>query len=182
MNSLLSERKQKNIEESIASRTHIPGALAELGVYQGGNALRMAKAGAPKKIYLFDTFIGIPEKTDNIDIHKVGDFGDTNLEEIKKAFALVNCEFRIGLFPETAVGLDETFSVVHLDADQYITTLYALHWFWNRLELGGIIILDDYQWANCPGVDKAIAEFLEEKPNRIDHAGNDHNQYFIKRV
>ena len=67
---------------------HIPGNIVECGVYRGGTATMLANLTADKtpykKLLLFDTFTGIPCSDANYDSHKVGDFHDTNLEDVKK--------------------------------------------------------------------------------------------------
>lgn len=181
MFSVLGERKQEIIESVVKDCAVIPGALAEVGVYRGANALRMARAGAPKKMFLFDTFSGIPQKGE-FDKHEVGDFADTDLESIMKAFAFedIDAEFRVGVFPETTRNIRSTFSVVHLDGDQYEVTFAGLRYFWPLMERRGVIILDDYGWENCPGVEKALTEF-REMLGPHDFWTSSYSQAFIQR-
>jgi hypothetical protein len=32
---------------------------------------------------------------------------------------------------------------------------------------GGLMVFDDYEWHYCPGVKKALGEFLSDKPETI---------------
>ena len=47
--------------------------------------------------------------------------------------------------------------------DYYQSTKYGLEIFWERLSVGGVIILDDWEWKHCPGVKKAAEEFFRDK-------------------
>lgn len=65
-----------------------------------------------------------------------------------------------GIFPGSAAHLKDTeFAFVHIDTDFYLSVKACLEWFWPRLLPGGIIVLDDYLWSNCPGVQQALNEF-----------------------
>ncbi len=145
----------------------VSGAMAELGVYKGGTAKLMADVVPDKPLYLFDTFGGMPQ-VKAIDIHKAGDFADTSVEEVSGLLGTrTNAIFRKGFFPETAKGLeDERFSFVHIDGDLYQSTLDSLVFFYPRMPKGGVMILDDYEWPDCPGVKQAMDEFLADKPER----------------
>lgn len=65
----------------------LDGEVVECGVYRGGTAAMMAKiiaeTNARKKLYLFDTFRGMPETDAAKDLHQEGDFSDTSLEEVQ---------------------------------------------------------------------------------------------------
>jgi O-methyltransferase len=172
LDTLIADDKFDLIRRSITETHPLTGALAELGVYRGGNALRMAQIEQTKKFYLFDTFTGIPEKSTD-DVHDIGDFSDTCVGDIVVGFLdakieLLRINFRVGIFPYTALGLEhEKFSLVHLDADQYETTLSALDFFYPRLQAGGIIILDDFDWPKCPGIRKAIDDYFVDDKQKI---------------
>lgn len=146
----------------------IDGAMAELGVYKGGTAKLMADVAPLKKLFLFDTFDGMPPEQ-LIDKHKAGDFADTSVEEVSQFLGeRPNVDFRKGFFPETATGLeDEHFSFVHIDGDLYQSTLDSLIFFYPRMTPGGVIVFDDYEWPDCPGVKQAMDEYLADKPEKV---------------
>lgn len=181
------EEKQVNIELLIRDLKDVPGAIAEVGVYRGVNALRMAKAGFPKAFYGFDTFMGIPEKGEH-DVHEVGDFSDTDFTDVVQMFhryrEYTRAHIIMGKFPRSTVEvLEEWFSVVHLDGDQYQVTKDGLEYFWQRLSPGGVIVMDDFHWPNCPGVSKALFEFLEKMElSRFELRVNQMNQAFLKAL
>jgi O-methyltransferase len=142
------------------------GNVAELGVYKGGAArLMLNEAGPLKTLVLFDTFSGMPSQGPH-DIHKVGDFADTSLQAVKALFGREDkVEFFVGDFEKIKLP-DYAYSFVHLDADQYEVTKAGLEYFYPRVTREGYLVLDDYEWANCPGVKKAVEEFFADKPEK----------------
>src|SRR5258708_3076298 len=105
----------------VATR-HLDGAIAEVGVYNGGVPYYLIKLSHGKPVLLFDTFEGIPMSGEH-DRHVIGDFADTSLEEVSKYFVDdKNVQLIKGIFPESAneiIAETDKFSLVHLDADQY---------------------------------------------------------------
>jgi predicted O-methyltransferase YrrM len=164
---LLGLTKLSSLYRYLKMSAPIVGAIAELGVYKGGAAKLIATVVPDKKLYLFDTFEGMPNEQ-FIDKHKAGDFDDTSIEEVSHLLqGLTNIVFRKGYFPDTAKGLEaERFAFVHIDGDLYQSTLDALTFFYPRMTKGGIIVLDDYEWPHCPGVKQAIDEFFLGKPEK----------------
>lgn len=167
MTSILGESKLKNVETLCTYVSSLGGSVAELGVYKGGTSRLMKTLLPHKKIFLIDTFEGIPEKS-GPDYHDVGSFSDTSLEAVKSLFTPdENVDFVVGFFPESctpSMNINK-FCLVHLDADQYLSTLNGLKYFYPKMVKGGIILLDDWGWKNCPGVKKAAEEFLSTVEN-----------------
>ena len=140
----------------------LEGSLAECGVYRGGTALLFAKSKpANKRLYLFDTFAGMPETNPEKDFHLAGDFSDTSLAQVQNLLCgQSNVLFRPGFFPSTAKGLEqETFSLVHCDMDIHSAVLDSCQFFYPRLCCGGLMIFDDYGHPSCPGAKAAVREF-----------------------
>jgi O-methyltransferase len=78
---------------------------------------------------------------------------------VARYLADCNVEIHEGYFPATAQMLEFLkLSFVHLDADLYETTKDALDFFVPRMVPGGVLILDDWKWSGCPGVEKAVTE------------------------
>lgn len=159
--SILGSVKLSTFQRMCEEVREVPGDMAELGVYQGGAGLLMSQLLPEKNIHLFDTFKGLPEHTKDTDVHKTGEFADTSFEAVFEAYKDRKASFFVGVFPGTT-GLvkDCRYCLVHLDADQYQSTLAGLEFFWPRLEPGGALVLDDYDWPKCPGVKRAIDEYF----------------------
>ena len=67
----------------------LQGDFWECGIYKGGTAKMLAELlaahGRPGlKLHLFDTFSGMPKTDEEVDIHRKGDFADTNLEDVRR--------------------------------------------------------------------------------------------------
>lgn len=123
-------------------RSSPPGAVVEVGVYQGGSALRLWQVcqEQSRRLFLYDTFKGIPHKQD-IDHHKVGDFADTSYDAVR---ALFPPEVKVvpGLFPDSAVPMP-TLAFIHLDCDQYRSVKDSFMYLEPLLCHGGIVWFDD---------------------------------------
>ncbi len=142
--------------------------FAEVGVYKGGTSKFIAgiarSLAIPFRHYGFDTFEGHV----GVDIRDIdGDhtsqlFGDTSLETVS-AYLVDDPEITLfkGRFQDTCHKFEHTtFHFVHLDVDLYEPTLQALTFFADRIVQGGILIVDDYGFSTCRGIEKALQEFL----------------------
>jgi len=153
---------------SIANaRKKLPGNMAEVGVYQGASAKMICEAKGNRKLFLFDTFKGLPlpQKFEN-KVFKEKEFR-TDLDSVKKYLSKYKNIFLCpGTFPESAHAIkDLIFSFVHLDVDLYKSTLNCLNFFYTRMRKGGIILSHDY--SSAQGVKKAFDEFFIEKKENI---------------
>jgi O-methyltransferase len=147
----------------------VAGDVWECGVYKGGTAAMMAamlhQYAPQKKIYLFDTFEGMPDTDPVKDWHKQGDFSDTSLETVSAYVGLKEqCVFRKGFIPDTFKGLETaTIAFAHIDVDIYKSISDCLEFIWPRLSVGGFIVFDDYGFPSCPGARAAVDEFFAGK-------------------
>ncbi len=150
-----------------SSLQRIPGDMAEVGVYTGGTACLLREADTKKTLHLFDTFTGIPEvsEEDTAYFYK-GQFA-TSLQAVKNRLnAYENILFHPGFFPETAsIVKENTFSLVHLDADTYRSTQACLSFFYSRMSEGGMIVGHDY--TTSAGVHQAFSEFFSDKKETV---------------
>ena len=147
------------------SQRELDGDMAEVGVYQGGSAKIICDVKRNRKLFLFDTFKGLPELSDIDTLFgkkhwKKNQFNDTSLEAVKDYLSSYeNVQIIKGEFPKTADSIgDSKFSFVHLDVDLYRSTIECLKFFYPRLVKGGIILVHDYF---ADGIQKAFKEFLQ---------------------
>ena len=153
------------------SQQELDGDMAEVGVYQGGSAKLISEVKGDRKLFLFDTFIGLQELSDD-DTHfgkkhwKKNEFSDTSLETVKDYLSSYNnIQIIEGEFPKTADCIhDSKFSFVHLDVDLYRSTIECLKFFYPRLVKGGIILVHDY---HSDGIQKAFKEFLQSNKAQL---------------
>lgn len=144
------------------------GDIAEVGVYMGGTLKLMAKLQPSRTVWGFDTFAGMPLATADKDVDLAREFNDSPIEIVQEYLAdCPNVRLVKGLFPDTAtiIPKETKFGLVHLDADYYAPTLAGLEFFWPRMVSGGMILLDDFGFPRCPGVQQAALDYFRERPD-----------------
>jgi O-methyltransferase len=162
----LDDEEKYTIYSSIKSVSNLDGNIAEVGVYKGGSSKIICEMKNSKKLFLFDTFEGLPKTTSKDNVQS-GWLSDTSLDKVKEYLSKYDGVFFFkGLFPDTASSLSsEKFCLVHLDTDLYQSTLDALTFFWPRLVDGGRIICHDYNAID--GVHQAFDTFFKDFPEKI---------------
>jgi predicted O-methyltransferase YrrM len=163
------------------------GTIAECGVYRGATLLGMAHllntlGAAGFRLIGFDSFEGFPEPREEDALpggqfHPRalrGVFGDTSYNQLLGKVRALGYQDRIalvkGYFENTLhQWAGETFSIVHLDCDLYQSYVECLNFFYPRVRKGGFIVFDEYDFIAdvYPGAQRAIDEFLADKPEKI---------------
>ena len=153
------------------SNKNIGGAIAELGVYKGETAKLIHHMLPDRNFYLFDSFSGLPKQVIKEDCDgtvrpQTVQFDNTSPDEVLKYIDGDNTKLVIkeGVFPATTEGMNENlYSLVHIDADLYQSTIDALDYFYPKLNQAGAIVIHDYN-HNWDGVKKAVDEFEQKIP------------------
>ncbi len=153
----------------------IDGELAEVGVYKGETAKVIHHLMPEKKLFLFDSFTGLPKQVIKEDCDgtvrpQTVNFGSTSRSEVEK-YIQGNEKVKIyeGIFPKTAEPVKGfNYAFVHLDADLYQSTIDGLQFFYPRLSPGGSILIHDYN-HDWEGVTKAVDEFEKTIPEQFTH-------------
>ncbi len=149
-------------------RKDIPGAVAEVGVYKGKFARFINLYFADRNLYLFDTFEGFDPKDISTDLNKgfstgKQDFSETSVENVLSIMPYrEKCIIKKGYFPETANGLEETFSFVSLDTDLFDPIYNGLVYFYPRLSKGGYIFIHDFNNDLYKGARSAVEKYCSE--------------------
>lgn len=144
-------------------------------------ASQLKMRGQVRDLYLYDTFDGMSEPTEN-DIAPSGQKAELLLKNLAKdeqnhiwAFAPIDkvrsnvesvgypaekIKFVKGKVEDTIPGtMPEKIALLRLDTDWYESTKHELLHLYTLLVSGGVLILDDYgYWA---GARKAVDEFFE---------------------
>jgi hypothetical protein len=185
----------KSIEYIV--RNQIPGDIAECGVWNGGSMLLAALAlvhfgDTSRKIYLYDTFAGMP-RPDDVDKRwdgipalptwqnyaatgKQWGYGGT-MEMVQQVMRVSNYPadkliFVEGMVEDTIPAqMAERLSLLRLDTDFYKSTYHELVHLYPTLSPGGILIVDDYGYYQGSRIatDQYIAENnLKVFLNRVD--------------
>jgi O-methyltransferase len=146
----------------------IPGAVCEFGTFSGRTAALMASL-TNKEVYLYDSFDGLPYPGPH----------DTNLTPfVKGSMAIPDGAGQIGVMfyahglkePHivvkefrhlTVVDLPESISFCHVDGDLFESIKTVLNLVWPFVSSQGIILIDDYNHPELPGVKKAVNDFAK---------------------
>jgi len=155
----------KVLGQLLKSTITVPGNVAEFGVFMGHSALVLSdgitKCGAAKRLYLFDSFRGMPPTTQGLDSFQEGDFNETSFERVQHLFRdHGHVTLVAGFFSET-LSRTETgpLAFCHIDCDLYSSVLESIQYVYPRLSTGGIVVFDDYGFRTCVGARKAVDEF-----------------------
>lgn len=155
----------------------LPGAALEVGVWRGGTGCLVAACFAERRVkkpvYLCDTFHGVVKGGDQDTKYRGGEHADTTrstVEALAQRLQVPDVHILEGIFPEETGHLLERsrFCFCHIDVDTYASAKGVAEWVWDRMEVGGVVVFDDYGFAHCEGVTRAV--------NEIDR---DHDYRFI---
>lgn len=150
----------------------ISGDILEVGVYKGGTGALLASATEyaqiQSDIFLCDTFKGVVKTGSKDNIYKGGEHSDTSVSEVEN---LINClnlknvQIVKGIFPDEVLErfTGKKYRFVHIDVDSYQSAKDVFNYVWQAMEIGGIVVFDDYGFAETKGV----AIMLEEIHNSI---------------
>jgi O-methyltransferase len=154
----------------------INGDLVECGVNTGILSLAICNYVdmQDKKMYLFDTYEGIPTSQMNESEKVARSYENQNyyepcFEVVQRNFAAFpNVKLIKGIVPESLKSVNiECISYLHIDMNIVYPEIEAIKFFWDKISLGGVILLDDYGWAHYSDQQKAMDEFAESKGVKI---------------
>ena len=159
----------------------VPGDLIETGVWRGGATIFMRAIlkvlnVTDRVVWVADSFEGLPEPdADRFPLEAKAHHGPVmqqafkhfaaNLEEVQRnfdAFGLLDDQTRFlkGWFKDTLrTAPISRLAVMRLDGDYYESTMDALQNLYDKLAIGGYVIIDDYgedTWTYCR---QAVDEF-----------------------
>lgn len=168
---LLTVNECLQIVECAKTARKLNGDFTEVGVFKGGSTSLIAEVKGKKRLYLFDTFEGLPI-VEEIDQYVESRSMKASLSEVKnKLRKYSNVYFYKGLFQQTSGKVqNRKFAFVHLDVDLYSSTKFCLEFFYPRMVKGGIILTHDY--PHMPGVKKAFQDFFKNKKEIIIRVGS----------
>ena len=184
-----------NLYNNCSLFTNKSYSFVECGVAKGGCIALMKKLAGPKnKVFGFDSFEGMPAITqdDISDYNKgnpsewVGNNLSGGIENVYKTFQalqldMTNVHLIKGLFQDTLVQqeiIDKIgpIAVLRLDGDWYESIKVCLETLYDKVVVGGVIILDDYgHWV---GNKKATDEFRQKRNILSPLIQTDYSEYY----
>lgn len=185
-------------------RSSVPGDLIETGVWRGGatifmRAILKALRVTDRRVWVADSFEGLPvpdaekfpleaKALAGPFLTKVCDHLAVGIEDVRRnfeAYGLLDDQvcFLKGWFRDTLPHAPiERLAVMRLDGDLYESTHDALVNLYDRLSLGGYVIIDDYgedSWTYCR---RAVDEFRAKCDIRDPLVRVDSRCYFWQRT
>ena len=145
----------------------VNGDNVEFGVYYGYGS-KIILDNSKKDLHLIDSFEGLsnPDMSDG-NSWKSGDMS-VPLAVVTQNLKAYTDRIKVhrgwipDVFEHTKI---ETIAFAHIDVDLYMPTLKSLEFTGTKLQIGGMIICDDYGFSSCPGATKACEDFIEKNPN-----------------
>jgi O-methyltransferase len=153
----------------------VDGCVVECGVWKGGMIAAMAEImGNYHDYFLYDSFEGLPEAQEIDGGAAISWQGDKEspfyfdnckadmayAERAMQMSGARNYKITKGWFSEALphFSCDRGIAILRLDGDWYDSTMECLNDLYNKVNRGGIIIIDDYYvWDGCA---RAVHDFL----------------------
>jgi len=179
----------------------IEGSFVECGVARGGcSALMAMVADDDRKVWLFDSFEGLPDPTTEDESSITAPFvEDRHSPALHKGYCLgMYDEVERLLFLKFAFNRNKVFmikgwfqdilpqygsligriSFLRLDGDWYDSTKCCLENLYGNVVSGGYVFIDDYYLEGCK---KAVDEFLAKRNEIVEFVfDNRGGCYFVK--
>ncbi len=173
-NDQVSELETEKILSVAKDSLVVSGDFVELGCYKGDTSMLLAEVikQSCKRLFIYDSFEGLPEKS-SLDASEAGrDFVKGVLlvtkREIKARFLRAGMKLPVikkAWFNELAdADLPEKIAFAFLDGDLYESICDSLKLVEGKLSEGAVVIIHDYQNEALPGVAKAVDEWLAQNP------------------
>ena len=172
-NDQVSELETEKIIEIAKEQVGAPGDFVELGCYKGDTSLLLAEVlgDSDKKLWIYDSFEGLPEKsTEDASVigenFKGGELFVTK-REVKERFLRAGLPVPIikkAWFKDLQdEDLPEKIAFAFLDGDFYDSIKDSLKLVESKMNSGAKMIIHDYNNEALPGVKKAVNEWLAGK-------------------
>jgi len=168
----IDDRETKKILEELhdALARGVLGDVVELGCYKGDTSVELARIlkTTDKKLFLYDSFEGLPEKTEEDSCSLGESFKSGELlarkNEVFKRFlhlSLPRPIIKKAWFNELEKSdLPDKIAFALLDGDFYESIKDSFNLIENKLSDGATVIVDDYSNPALPGAKQATDEWF----------------------
>ena len=153
---------------------NIKGSIVELGCNSGGTSVRISKIldlyNSLKSFHVYDTFKGMPPHNEIKDNNINPIFLEHSMCCSVSKFSHVMEQLNIGRMPIIHQGLfceineDEyplEICFAFFDSHLYDSIYDSFKLIWDKLQINGIIVIDDYEYTDLPGVKKACIDYFK---------------------
>ena len=172
-NEQVSEKETARILELVRECFDVEGDYVEMGCYKGDTSLLLAEIlrETDKKLWIYDSFEGLPEKSEADESVLGTNFKSGELlvtkREVKERFLRAGLPVPVikkAWFKDlTSPDLPVKIAFAFLDGDFYESIRDSLKLVVPRMSDGGVIIVHDYTNPALPGVKKAVDEWKQNK-------------------
>lgn len=171
-NDQVSEKETERILELAQECLDISGDFVEMGCYKGDTSLLLAEIvkASEKKLWIYDSFEGLPEKKE-VDksvmgvLFRGGELAVTK-REVKQRFLRVNLPVPVikkAWFSELVENdLPEQIAFAFLDGDFYESIKDSIKLVAPKMSDGGVMVVHDYTNPALPGVKRAVDEWMQK--------------------
>lgn len=172
----------------------ISGHIAEIGVYKGGSTLlfgklvQMYEPDSLCMVHGFDWFYGTAAVPENPLQVQGGNCEDEDrvrrlikLQGLDNTIKIHNMNVETDLPALFEKHPHLRFKLVFLDSGTYECTSAAISAFWPRLNVGGVIVFDQYCNEVAPGETRAVTELLPNEKIETMQPSWMPNSYVVKK-
>lgn len=163
------------LEQTLQNETD--GQIVELGCYVGTTSLFLSRfiQGTGRKLYVYDSFEGLPEKSrqDQSPVgeqFKAGELSISKREfvgQFKKAGLALPVVTKCWFKDLSPVQMPAAIAFAYLDGDYYESIRDSLRLVWPHLTEGAVVVIDDYVNEALPGAARAVDEWLLSHPAKL---------------
>lgn len=172
------------------AKHRIAGDIVECGVWRGGSMMAvalalMARGDTSRHLYLYDTFEGMSEPTDEDRSHSgesakaqldrttrdasvwaVASIDDVQANLWSTGYPKEQIHFVKGKVEDTIPAtLPKHIALLRLDTDWYVSTRHELNHLYPLLARHGVLIIDDY--GHWQGARQAVDEYFANSPEPV---------------
>ena len=176
-NDQVSEKETEYIIKKAYECLGVSGDFVELGCYKGDTSLALAEVlkGSDKRLWIYDSFEGLPDKS-NEDVSPLGENfkkGELSVtkREVKERFLRAGLKVPVikkGWFADfSSEDLPEKIAFCFLDGDFYESIRDGLKLVENKMNKGGVLIVHDYNNPALPGVKRAVDEWASTRELQV---------------
>ena len=177
-NDQVSEKETERILEVAKKCLSVSGDYVEMGCYKGDTSLLLADIirNVGKKLWIYDSFEGLPEKSEADEsvlgiYFKSGELLVTK-REVKQRFLKAGLPVPVikkAWFSDlTSEDLPEQIAFAFLDGDFYESIRDSIKLVAPKMSEDGVMIVHDYTNPALPGVKKAVDEWRQGKHSRFE--------------
>jgi O-methyltransferase len=184
--SMISKEQLFDLIQFVDQTKNINGDILEFGSLYGGSGAIIAEAikvFGKKKLWLFDSFSGIPKSNFGLDYCWTDSFSDNSFSEVSAAFAdLEFVKVVNGNICKTYKKFKGKISFGYLASDTLETGIILLNFMWKKLSVGGVLAVCDYgSYPNCLPLTTYVDDFFEKRKDAFIYKP-DKSGFFARKI